>query len=68
MDKDLYKGEFNWHGEVLPPLHRRAASREQAKTIMMKELSNRLGVSVDKVSIYFNGLHDNITIQKIGNG
>jgi hypothetical protein len=66
MPKDLYAGVFNWHGQLFR-LHRKASSQSQAKKLMEMKLSEDLGVSVERVSAYFNGIHDNVTIQKIGN-
>ena len=58
MEKDLYKGTFNWHGEI-HKLFTTATSPQQARNFMMKRLADELGMKPGGVRAYFDGKIDN---------
>jgi hypothetical protein len=61
--KKLYKGDFNWYGEV-HTYYRYAANAEQAGLIMTIPLAKKLGKSIHNVRGHFRG-KDNYRIEEI---
>ena len=49
----LYKGSFNWYGEVIKDLYAHAYSREQAFNFLCKQVSVKVGRSLFDVRHYF---------------
>lgn len=64
VGKDLYKGTFNWHGEI-HYLHKHAGNAESAFTLMLLNLSIILKTSVRNIRFYFNGSKDNFILEKV---
>lgn len=51
--KTLYKGVFNWHGEIFT-LHKRAHSSTQAYKMMCTDIAHRVGMTSWAVRQYFS--------------
>lgn len=66
MSKHLYRGIFNWYGEVYT-LFRYAASKDQAFRLFLLELVNRLGYSFHRLKLYYNRHQSNYSIQEVTN-
>jgi hypothetical protein len=62
MKKQLYKGTFNWHGEV--HIMYRYATEATAYDTLVRALAKRLGRVPSAVRIYFNGTVDNFKIER----
>ncbi len=62
--KAVYKGTFNWHGEVFI-LHKRAHTALQAYKIMCSDLANRLGMTAWSVRQYFSDDKDRHSIERL---
>ena len=63
----IYKGTFNWQGEVIELITRRAAMNEGvAYRQLTRALAKRLGQSITVVHNYFSGSKDNYTIVPFG--
>lgn len=62
-DKKLYKGLFNWYGEVYT-VYVRVHSKVQAKLLMGKDLSPILGYSSVFIGHYFKD-KDNYQIEEV---
>lgn len=66
MDKILYKGVFNWYGEI-HTFYRHAYSLAQAKVLMLRKLAELVDRSVESVLPYFNGKKDNFGLKEVTN-
>ena len=62
--KKLYKGVFNWKGE-LHTFHNLAYSESQAKQFMYNRLADKLKVDVGYVKGYFMFKGNAITMEEI---
>ena len=62
MEKTLYKGVFNWYGE-LHTFYRHAYSLAQAKLLMLKELAKLVGRR--SVWGYYDGRRDNFSLEEV---
>lgn len=52
VDKQKFKGVFNWHGENIT-LYASATSDAQAKELFQLQLAKKLGVYATKVKSYY---------------
>jgi hypothetical protein len=60
----IYKGTFNWQGEVIELVTRRVAMNEGvAYRQLTRALAKRLGQSITVVHNYFSGSKDNYRIE-----
>ncbi len=62
--KVLYKGTFNWHGEVFV-LHKRAHSALQAYRIMCTDIAHKVGLSSWAIRQYFSPDTDHYTVEPL---
>jgi len=62
--KFLFKGTFNWHGEV-HYIYKHAPDAESAFTLMILTLSMLLKTSARNIRFYFNGSKDNFILEKV---
>ena len=60
MEKILFKGTFNWYGEI-HTLYRHAHSLAQALQLMLRALAKTL--DNNSVPCYFNGRRDNFKLE-----
>ena len=63
MEKLLYKGTFNWQGEI-HIFYRHAVSKAQAKVLMLRELAGLVDRSVKTLVCYFGGRKDNFSLEE----
>lgn len=63
MTPSLFKGTFNWHGEVLT-LYAHAATKRQAKTYMCSQIAKKVGITASKVRLYFSGKEENFRVER----
>jgi hypothetical protein len=61
--KDLYKGTFNYCGQILE-VYRHAETENKAKWLMLRSLSATLRISTYRLRNYFDGSKDNYRIVK----
>jgi len=64
MTTNLFKGTFNYSGEV-SILHRYAKSSVSALRVFCFALSRKYHVSLNHMINYFNGGKDNFTIEEV---
>ena len=65
MKKKLFKGTFNWHGEVLI-VWTHAKNEREAFSLMVARLSEKLGYNRAFVSKYFSDpWKDNYKIEEV---
>jgi hypothetical protein len=62
--KNLYRGRFNWYGEI-HIFHSRANSKRQVKQIMLNRLANKLNISRSKISGYYYKQENSYDIMEI---
>ena len=63
--KKLFKGTFNWHGEVLT-IYSYARSKREAFSLMIVRLSDKLGLLRVTVSNYFlDPQKDNYKVKEV---
>jgi len=53
-NKNLYKGLFNWYGEV-NKMYRYAYNEDKAFSLFIQALSKKYGINRNTVRIYFTG-------------
>lgn len=63
MKSHLYRGQFNWYGEIFV-IWKHAANWQKAFFLMIKEIAKTLGINEYRVRIYFNGNEDNYKIER----
>ena len=61
--KRLWKGTFNWSGEVFT-IYKRAHNESTAFQLMAFELAKRKGLTAWAIRQYFNGEKDNFEIKE----
>ena len=62
--KSLWKGTFNWSGEVFT-IYKRAHNKSSAFQLMALEVAKRKSISAWAVRQYFNGSKDNFTVEEV---
>ena len=61
--KHLWKGTFNWSGEVFT-IYKRAHNESSAFQLMALEIAKRKSISAWAVRQYFNGKKDNFEVKE----
>ena len=68
IENNLYKGTFNWFGEV-HTLYTHAPSLPKAHTNLFHQLADKVGYHFSYISIYYNlGKHEYQINQEVQNG
>jgi len=62
--KNLYKGTYNWYGEVMT-LYVHASDPQVAKVLFIRRIANKMGRSIITVQYYFDGSKDNFRIEEV---